>query len=405
MPAQRHQETKPRETTPPDMRSPPFDTKRLDALLDEQGIDVLLATSKHNVQYLLGGYRFFFFDYMDAIGVSRYLPVLVYQKGRPENTAYIGYRLESYEQQLGRFWPRTVETTAGDSASAIRKAIEHIKGLGGPIAKVGVEAAFLPWDSAKGLQDGLGNCEIVDALFPLERLRAQKTKGELAKLREASERVVASMLVVFESCAPGMTKRDLVDRLRREEVGRDLTFEYCLITAGTSLNRAPSDQRLEAGDIISLDSGGNYHGYIGDLCRMGILGEPDAELVELLGAVDEIQQRARRPIRQGAAGGEIFTAARELVEASPHRGYLEFVAHGMGLVSHEAPRLTSRGPVPYPAYDETRPLEADIVISIETTMAHPKRGFVKLEDTVVVTQNGCVGLGDVGRGWNRARGG
>jgi Xaa-Pro aminopeptidase len=405
MPAQRHQETKPRETTPPDMRSPPFDTKRLDALLDEQGIDVLLATSKHNVQYLLGGYRFFFFDYMDAIGVSRYLPVLVYQKGRPENTAYIGYRLESYEQQLGRFWPRTVETTAGDSASAIRKAIEHIKGLGGPIAKVGVEAAFLPWDSAKGLQDGLGNCEIVDALFPLERLRAQKTKGELAKLREASERVVASMLVVFESCAPGMTKRDLVDRLRREEVGRDLTFEYCLITAGTSLNRAPSDQRLEAGDIISLDSGGNYHGYIGDLCRMGILGEPDAELVEFLGAVDEIQQRARRPIRQGAAGGEIFTAARELVEASPHRCYLEFVAHGMGLVSHEAPRLTSRGPVPYPAYDETRPLEADMVISIETTMAHPKRGFVKLEDTVVVTQNGCVGLGDVGRGWNRARGG
>ena len=403
--APRHQETKTREATPLDMKAPPFDTKRLDALLDEQGIDVLLATSKHNVQYLLGGYRFFFFDYMDAIGVSRYLPVLVYQKGRPENTAYIGYRLESYEKQLGRFWPRTVETTAGDSASAIRKAIEHIKGLGGPIAKVGVEAAFLPWDSAKGLQDGLGNCEIVDALFPLERLRAQKTKGELAKLHEASERVVASMLVVFESSAPGMTKRDLVDRLRREEVGRDLTFEYCLITAGTSLNRAPSDQRLEAGDIISLDSGGNYHGYIGDLCRMGILGEPDAELVELLGAVDEIQQRARRPIRQGVAGGEIFTAARELVEASPHCGYLEFVAHGMGLVSHEAPRLTSRGPVPYPAYDEARPLEADMVISIETTMAHPKRGFVKLEDTVVVTQNGCVGLGDIGRGWNRPRGG
>ncbi|MBV9752093.1 MAG: aminopeptidase P family N-terminal domain-containing protein, partial [Hyphomicrobiales bacterium] len=75
-------------------KSPPFDTQRLDALLEEKGIDVLLATSKHNVQYLLGGYRFFFFDYMDAIGVSRYLPVLVYQKGRPENSAYIGYRLE-----------------------------------------------------------------------------------------------------------------------------------------------------------------------------------------------------------------------------------------------------------------------------------------------------------------------
>ncbi|MFI5011934.1 MAG: M24 family metallopeptidase [Hyphomicrobiales bacterium] len=383
----------------------PFDTARLDALLDDEGIDVLVATSKHNVQYLLGGYRFFFFDYMDAIGVSRYLPVLIYQKGRPDNSAYIGYRLESYEKQLGRFWPKVVDTTTGSSTQAMRRAVEHIKGLGVPVGKVGVEAAFLPWDCAKTLEDGLGNCEIVDAHFPLERLRARKTKAELALLREASERVVASMLAVFGGCAPGVTKNELVDRLRREEVGRGLTFEYCLITAGTSLNRAPSDQRLERGDIFSLDSGGNYKGYIGDLCRMGILGEPDAELEELLGVIDQIQRRVRRPIRRGAAGGEIFAAAHALLETSPHKPYLEFVAHGMGLVSHEAPRLTSRGPVPYPGYDETRPLEADMVISIETTMAHPKRGFIKLEDTVMVTEEGCEGFGDTGRGWNRAQGG
>jgi Xaa-Pro aminopeptidase len=153
----------------------PFDTARLDALLENEGIDVLVATSKHNVQYLLGGYRFFFFDYMDAIGVSRYLPVVVYQKGRPENSAYIGNGLESYEKQLGKFWPRVVDTTAGNSTGAIQRAVEHIKGLAGPIAKVGVEASFLPWDCAKLLQDRLGNCQIVDAYFPLERLRARKT--------------------------------------------------------------------------------------------------------------------------------------------------------------------------------------------------------------------------------------
>ncbi|HEV3209986.1 MAG TPA: Xaa-Pro peptidase family protein [Chthoniobacterales bacterium] len=385
------------------LKPAPFDTARLDALLEDEGIDVLVATSKHNVQYLLGGYRFFFFDYMDAIGVSRYLPVVVYQKGRPDNSAYIGFRLESYEKQLGKFWPRVVETTAGNSTGAIQRAVEHIKGLGGPIGKVGVEASFLPWDGAKLLQAGLGNCQIVDAYFPLERLRARKTRGELTQLREASERVVASMLAVFGGCAPGQTKNELVDRLRREEVGRGLTFEYCLITAGTSLNRAPSDQRLEAGDVLSLDSGGNYKGYIGDLCRMGILGEPDAELVDLLGVIEEIQQRARRPIHRGAAGAEIFAAAHELADASPHRAYLDFVAHGMGLVSHEAPRLTSNGPVPYEGYDATRPLEADMVISIETTMVHPKRGFIKLEDTVAVTEEGCEGFGDKGRGWNRAR--
>jgi Xaa-Pro aminopeptidase len=175
----------------------------------------------------------------------------------------------------------------------------------------------------------------------------RKTRTELTQLREASERVVASMLAVFDGCAPGQTKNELVDRLRREEVERGLTFEYCLITGGTSVNRAPSDQRLEAGDILSLDSGGNYKGYIGDLCRMGILGEPDAELVDLLGVIEEIQQQARRPIRRGATGAEIFMAAHEFVDASPHRAYLDFAAHGMGLVSHEAPRLMSNGPVPY----------------------------------------------------------
>ena len=59
----------------------PFDTKKLDDLLEQAGIDVLIATSKHNVGYLLGGYRFFFFRTTDAIGINRYLPVLIYAKG------------------------------------------------------------------------------------------------------------------------------------------------------------------------------------------------------------------------------------------------------------------------------------------------------------------------------------
>ena len=69
-----------------EVKDAPFDTARLDTLLEEEGIDVVVATSKHNVQYLLGGYRFFFY-YMDAIGVSRYLSVVVYQEGRPDNSA------------------------------------------------------------------------------------------------------------------------------------------------------------------------------------------------------------------------------------------------------------------------------------------------------------------------------
>jgi Xaa-Pro aminopeptidase len=379
----------------------PFDVKQLDKLLDDEGIDVLVATSKHNVQYLLGGYRFFFFDTMDAIGLSRYLPALVYRKGKPEQAAYIGCGMETYEQELGKFWPSELNLSVLGSKEAMQQALAHIKKLSG-VRRVGVEAAFLPADGEAVLRQGLSNCDIVDAVFPLERLRARKTPEEIEYLREASNRVVASMQATFAQAKVDQTKREIAETLRREEVNRGLVFDYCLLTAGTSLNRAPSGQRLASGDIMSLDSGGNYKGYIGDLCRMGMLGTPDAELVDLLGFIEEVQQAARKPIRPGARGGDVIDVAEKMLDASDHRRYTHYMAHGMGLVSHEAPRLMNNPRMSYAGYDADRPLENGMVVSIETTMAHPRRGFIKLEDTVLVTPDGYEALGDGGRGWNKA---
>src|SRR5947199_2939022 len=110
----------------PAAKSIPFDTARLDDLLAEADIDALLVTSKHNIQYLLGGYRFFFFDFMDAIGVSRYLPVLIYRKGRPDQAAYFGNGLETYERQLDKFWPATVETKSWGTRDVIALAAQHL---------------------------------------------------------------------------------------------------------------------------------------------------------------------------------------------------------------------------------------------------------------------------------------
>jgi Xaa-Pro aminopeptidase len=379
----------------------PFDTARLDRLMEEAGIDVLLATSKHNVQYLTGGHRAFFFDYMDAMGLSRYLPVLVYPKGAPDKAAFFGHRLEGFQTQNEPLWVAEVQTNSSGSIDVMQKAIAHIRKSGVPARRIGAEMAFLPVDSGAALRAAFTDSEMIDALFVLERLRAVKSSDELAQLKIASEAVIESMMAVIAKHGPGATKRELTEALRREETNRGLTFEYCLITAGTSLNRAPSEQRWDRGDILSLDSGGNYHGYIGDLCRMAIQGEPDAELEEMLGEIETIQRAAMKPIRAGLMGAEVYAAADPLVRASKQHNHMHFLAHGMGLVSHEAPRLTASGPVPYDAYDATRPLETGMVVSVETTLAHPKRGFIKLEDTVVVTDEGFDIYGEGARGWNR----
>jgi Xaa-Pro aminopeptidase len=378
----------------------PFDTARFDRLLDEAGIDVVLATSKHNVQYLLGGHRALFFDYMDAMGLSRYLPVLVYPKGASDKAGYFGHRLEGFQREVKPFWVGEAQTNSSGSVDAMNKAIDYLRRAGLKPRRIGVELGFLPMDAGAALRSAFPEAEIVDALYPLERLRLRKTPAELALLKEASERVIDSMLAVM-ALPPGKSKQQLVDALRREEANRGLTFEYCLITAGTSLNRAPSDVRWGAGDILSLDSGGNYHGYIGDLCRMAIHGEPDAELEDLLAEIESIQRAAFKPIRAGAMGGEIYAAANALVHKSKHHNHTEFLAHGMGLVSHEAPHLTNSGPVPYTDEDAHRPLEAGMVVSVETTLKHPKRGFIKLEDTIAVTDTGFEIYGDRARGWNR----
>ena len=380
----------------------PFDHHRLDRLMDAAGIDVVLATSKHNVQYLLGGHRADFFDYMDATGVTRYLPVLVYPKGAPEKAAYVGHRLEKFQREVNPMWTPEAQTNTWGTVDAMQKAADHIKKAGIKTRRIAAEYGFLPYDAANILRAAFPDAEWVDALYVLESLRLRKTPEELSKLKYASEAVIESMKAVIAAAKPGITKAEVVEALRREETNRALTFEYCLITAGTSMNRAPSEQKWEKGNIMSIDSGGNYEGYIGDVCRMAIMGEPDAELDDLLAEVETIQRAAFKAIRPGVIGGEVYATAKPLLEKSKYHNHLEFLAHGMGLVSHEAPRLTDRGPVVYPATHAAAPLEPGTVVSVETTLMHPARGFIKLEDTVVVTDTGHEIYGEGARGWNSA---
>jgi len=379
----------------------PFDAARLDRLMDDAGMDVLLATSKHNVQYLLGGHRSLFFDYMDAMGLSRYLPIVVYPKGNPGKAAYFGHRLEGFQKEVKPFWVPEAQTNSSGALDTMKRATDYLQKTGFASKRIGIETTFMPMDAGSALRKTLPNAEIKDALVVLERLRLRKSPQELAMLKDSSEKVIDAMLATIAQSGPGTTKAEITETLRREEVNRGLTFEYCLIAAGNSHNRAPSPQRWEEGDVLSVDSGANYHGYIGDLARMAILGEPDSELEDLLGEIETIQRAAFKPIKAGAMGGEIYAAGEALVAKSKQHNNLEFLAHGMGLVSHEAPHLTNSGPVPYTDEDAQRPLEAGMVISVETTLKHPSRGFIKLEDTIAVTDTGFEIFGEGGRGWNR----
>src|SRR4051812_34276152 len=120
-------------------RAIPFDAAKLDRLMEAAGLDVVVATSKHNVQYLLGAERAIFFDYMDALGVSRYLPVLIYPKGAPEHAVYVGHRLETHQRAVAPPWIAQVRTESNGSVDAITRAVSLIRDAGVPLKRVGVD--------------------------------------------------------------------------------------------------------------------------------------------------------------------------------------------------------------------------------------------------------------------------
>lgn len=378
-----------------------YDFGHLDDLMEEAGLDALLITSKHNVQYLLGGYRFIFFSAMDAIGHGRYLPVFVYLRGARDKTAYIANPMEKGEHENTPFWVPHFLPAAWGSVDSIQQAMAHLGRMGFAGRRIGVEPPFLPSDSARTLSDGMPDCALIDATPVMESLRAVKTPAELAILRDASERITDAMQATIAGSGAGDSKHRIIERLRQEETARGLTFDYCLLTLGASHNRAGSDQTWAEGEVLSIDSGGNLGGYIGDICRMGVLGEPDAELEDLLAEIETIQQAAFAAVRAGARGGDVLAAGNAAMTAQPHAGVIDFFAHGMGLVSHEAPFLTTNHPVAYEGRDADRPLLPGMVLSVESHMLHPRRGFIKLEDTLTVTQTGYEMFGTRGRGWNR----
>jgi Xaa-Pro aminopeptidase len=374
---------------------------RIDRLMDEAGLDALLVTSKHNVQYLLGGYRFIFFSAMDAIGHSRYLPIVVYRRGGAETAAYIGNRMEGGEHANHPFWTPTVLPACWGSVDAAETAVAHLKKIGAAQGRIGIEPGFLPVDAWQVLAGSLGADRLADATGMLEQMRAIKTPAELDLLRQASELITDSMMATMTAAGEGWTKHRIIEELRRQETQRGLHFDYCLLTLGASHNRAGSKQAWQPGEVMSMDSGGNYRGYIGDLCRMAVLGEPDSELVDLLAEIETVQQAAFAKVAPGVPGGDLIAAGETALKAQRSAAFTDFFAHGMGLISHEVPFLMTNHPVAYEGVDAARRLEQGMVLSVETTMLHPTRGFLKLEDTLAVTATGYEMFGDRGRGWTR----
>jgi len=250
--------------------------------------------------------------------------------------------------------------------------------------RIGFEANVLPWSFAEQLREG--GIDLVARKGLVEQLRAVKDEGELETFRHACaitdrmfERLVSEVKFV------GRPERDVawdITRLYHEEGAEEQAFES-IVGAGPTGARphARAGERvIEAGELVVVDTGCRVGGYVSDYTRTLATGELDGEMRDAYDVVLAAQQAGLDAIRAGVTGVDADAAARDVIEGSAFAGaFGHGLGHGLGLDVHEAPRLSTESP-------DT--LAAGNVVTVEPGVYLPGRFGIRIEDDVIVTQNG-----------------
>ena len=368
---------------------PTYDEEKLARLMEEAGVDLILAHTPHNIRYLTGGYYFHFRERVAAIGPSQYLPFVGIPRDNPENAFQVAWRVEASPRNEVDTWiPDVIYTKARGTIGAAETAAEAVRKRGLDQGTIAVERAFMPVDAMEALARELGGARFVDSLGVLEELRAVKREDELEIFRRAALADSEAIQAGFREGARGVTTRRIEQKVEEEMVRRGLHFHYAFTAAGPAMRREPSDKIWEKGEILHIDAGGSEAGYMSDICRMGVRGEPSALADELHKACLHAVDACRGAIRAGASCAAVHERGHQAFADTGFADSGIFEVHGIGMVQQELPRF---GP------EVERALEAGMVVSVECDIRHAEVGHVKIEDAVAVTGDGCEGLGDLGR--------
>ena len=157
---------------------PLYDHEKLDRLMEEAGVDLVLAHTPHNLRYLTGGYYFHFRERVAAIGPSQYLPFVGIPRRNPENAFQVAWRVEAAPRNEVATWiPDVIYTKARGTVGAAETAAEAIRKRGLGEGTIAVERAFLPVDAMDALQSELHGARFVDSLGHSGRTARREERG------------------------------------------------------------------------------------------------------------------------------------------------------------------------------------------------------------------------------------
>lgn len=228
-------------------------------------------------------------------------------------------------------------------------------------------------------------CTLGAASKFISSIRCIKTQDEIDRIVKAQSIAEAAFNKVLEMIAPGMTERDVaieLDYFMKKCGAEEPSFDTIIASGpnGALCHAIPSDRKLERGDLVVMDFGAKYMGYCSDMTRTIAICEPCDELKKIYKIVQEAQALTLRAVRPGITGEQLDAIARECIKA---RGYGECFGHGLGhgfgLEVHEAP---------YANRVSKDVFAPGMTITVEPGIYVEGLGGVRIEDCVIVTENG-----------------
>jgi Xaa-Pro dipeptidase len=343
--------------------------------LTAQGIDCLALVSGFNLRYLTGMDFVLlerpFITFMpadeaaDPVLVIPELEVPTWKRG-----AHFEARIFAWDDQSG---PDEAMRQASEALPGMRTlAVEYLRMR---VLEHDLISRFVP------------DVRIVKGETVLDPLRMRKDASEIASLRRAVEVAEAALEEVVSGLSPGLTEREICNQLTSAILlggGESVPIEPIVLSGPRSAlpHGRPGGRRVEAGDILLIDFVITMDGYHSDITRTFVVGqEPDGRLREVYAAVRAANEAGRAAVRPGATCQDVDRVTRRvLVDAGLGEHFIHRTGHGLGLDVHEEPGIVEGNDMP---------LEESMVFTVEPGVYLEGWGGIRIEDDVVVAEDGC----------------
>jgi len=340
---------------------------RLAEILSQRRLDALIVSGPPNIRYLCG--------FTGSNGL-----LLVEASG-----AAVLFTDPRYDIQARRQTDCPVNVAKQPLTKALL-AVARRRGLG----RLGFEAARLSFAEHAILSEGLWQGARLEPQKDLvECLRMVKSAAEIQAIRQSMLTVTKALPRALRSLRAGTLETELaaeidyqMRRLGAEKAAFDTIVLYGERTAQP--HACPGPNPLQPNQLVLIDVGAFREGYASDMTRVVVKGSAPQRLRRIHRAVLEAQAAALEAVRPGVTAGAVDAAARRVLKRHGlEKAFTHSTGHGVGLEVHEAPRLGKQ---------DATPLEAGMVITVEPGAYIEGVGGVRIEDTVVVTSNGCENL-------------